>query len=341
MINIHPLDEYFNTCIYKMTKETLRSSSSEFFGVGTNLQNQPDNLRRIYVPTKGKKFLQCDQSGAEALIVAYLCKAGKFRELFINGIKPHVFVALHNFVSVWKIKCKDIDIDKFINTPIAQLKHVAGWKELDTLIKSSDSWAAHERYYFIAKQQCHSLNYNAGADAFRLNVLDKSRGAIVIDKHGGEQAVMGYHGLFPEIRSDFHRMVDRQLEETKVLYNLQGYPRQFTRILTESARKEAYAHIPQSTVGCITHIAITRMYDYICKEKRDWDILNNCHDSMLVQAPIDEELECAKKMKEFMEQELTSPRGEKFNMRSEVATGFNWSKWKEGKNEDGLREIKL
>ena len=66
-------------------------------GTGTNLQNPTKAICKIYEPDEGKIFCQADQAGAEALIVAYLCKPGPFRNLFLQGIKPHVFVALHNF----------------------------------------------------------------------------------------------------------------------------------------------------------------------------------------------------------------------------------------------------
>ena len=79
-------------------------------GWGENLQNKEKGMRNMYIPDDGKIFVQVDQSGAEALIVAYLCRNANFRKLFINGIKPHVFVALHIFNNVWKQKLREIVI---------------------------------------------------------------------------------------------------------------------------------------------------------------------------------------------------------------------------------------
>src|SRR3977135_515890 len=94
-----------NSCIWKLAgTDTFRLASScimmNFMTKeerGTNLQNIPHGMRKIYIPDEGKILVQVDQSGAEALIVAYLCEPGLFRDLFLNGIKPHTYVAMHVF----------------------------------------------------------------------------------------------------------------------------------------------------------------------------------------------------------------------------------------------------
>jgi len=54
---------------------------------------------------------------------------------------------------------------------------------------------------------------------------------------------------------------------------------------------------------------------------------------------VGEEIECCKKLKECMEQELISSNGEKFRMRSEAQVGRNWGPYKQDKNPEGLKEI--
>lgn len=313
---------------------------------GTNLQNIEKSARAMYIPDPGKVFVQVDQSGAEALIVAYLCRAGNFRDLFLHGVKPHVFVGLHNFKQQWKDYYSATgldtvpDIDELCNLPIVLLKKHRDFKEVDRLIKSSDNWPAAQRYYYIAKMICHASNYGMRAGAFQLNVLEKSRGKIALSKKEAENYLTTYHTLFPEIH-EWHRDVERQLNETRILYNLFGYPRQFFYPSTnpqDNLLKEAYAQCPQSTVGCITHIAFTRMYEHIDANRLKWDLLANTHDSYLLQVPIGEETTCAPVAQEFMNQELTSPRGEKFRMKSEAQYGYNWAP-QSTKNERGLREF--
>lgn len=356
---------YRSTTVYKQATDTYRASSVQLFDIfGQNLQNIPDEIRRIYIADDGKDLVQCDQAGAEAKAVAYLCKPGRYRDLFIHNVKPHVYVALIVFLDKWKIKCKDIDIDKFVSTPIGELKDLTGWKELDNLIKESDKWEPSQRYYFIAKMIVHASSYGMRAPTFQLNVLEKSRGIVVLTKQQCEYFLSTFHSLFPEIH-DWHRSVDRQIEETKVLFNLQGYPRFFTRPLRDN--KEAYAYIPQSTIGCITHIEITNEQAYIetcnrnapalfigklpepviycldtygSSSKKGWDVLGNCHDSSLSQAPWDESMTLARVKKYLMEQTLVTPRGESFIMKAEVGIGKNWGKHKDD-NLDGMQEVKI
>ena len=68
------------------------SSSSHPFGIGSNLQNIDDWIRRIFVPDPGHVFFNCDQQGAEARVVGYI--AGD--EAYIKAIESgdvHTMVA--------------------------------------------------------------------------------------------------------------------------------------------------------------------------------------------------------------------------------------------------------
>lgn len=352
-----------STTIYKLGgTETLRASSAAFLEIfGGNLQNISDEMRRLFWADEGYKLVQVDQSGAEALIVAYLCTHGKFRDLFLNNVKPHVFVAMNMFLDIWIKKCHDLDVVSFANTPIPELKTREGWKTLDALIKESDKWKPQERYYYIAKMICHASNYGIRGNAFRLNVIEKSKGKIVLTKQQADTYLAKYHALFPEIQR-WHREVEQQLQLTGVLYNLQGFPRVNTGKLDDYNMKDWYAFAPQSTVGLITHKEITNEQTFInvCNNKtpvkklngevdealqrfgligKRWTLLNNCHDSSLTQVPDGEERECAAVKRFFMQQNLVNFRGEKFQMKSEAAVGRNWGKYKKDKNEEGMKEL--
>lgn len=343
-----------NTCLYDNAGTiTFRRASrgitlnfAEGVVAGCNLQNIEKSMRALYVPDEGKIFVQVDQSGAEALIVSYLCRDGNFRSLFLNKVKPHVFVALHLFSDIWQQKINEtagdikLNIKELLESPIPELQNHPFWSEVDKLIKSSDNWRAEERYYYVSKQVCHSSNYGIRPTAFQLNTLEKSKGKIVLSKQQAEKYLLFYHSLFPEI-NEWHREIQKQLEETKMLFNLFGYPRYFSGEIDERSIKEAYAFVPQSTVGCITAKAYTRLQNFIEEHNLSWDLLADTHDSYLCQCPIGEKLECAKIMKAFMEQDLVSPRGEPFKMKSEVAAGFNWAPYKKDKNPEGLQEIKI
>lgn len=310
---------------------------------GDNLQNVEKSLRKVYIPDNGYKFLQEDQSGAEALIVAYLCRAGNFRDLFLYKIKPHCFVGLHVFKNEWKRELRDspINIDSLCDCSIQTLTSHPDWKHVDRLIRSSDNWPAEKRFYYIAKQICHSSNYGVTPPMFQLNTLEKSRGKIVISKEAATEYLSIYHSLFPEIH-EWHRDIERQLEATRTLYNLFGHPRFFWYAQKEPPKevlKKAYAFVPQSTVGCITRAAFIDMQEFIETHDVDWHLLQDNHDSILMQIPEADELIAAKQLQVFINREFTGVDGTKFSMRSEAQSGWNWSSYDEKKNPQGLREL--
>lgn len=144
------------TCAYVITgTKTFRLSSRKLLGVwGTNTQNWNKKTRRLIVAPSGYSLVQVDQAGAEALIVAYIAPHGKFRDLFLNGIKSHTYVAAHLFQDVWEAELGE-SIDDILHAPISQVRAQKRWPELEKLIKKSDDNPPSRRYYYLAKQTCH------------------------------------------------------------------------------------------------------------------------------------------------------------------------------------------
>lgn len=320
-----------DTCGWKLDgAETMRASSSKLLGIwGGNRQNVSDDLRRHRIADPGKVLIQRDQSGAEALIVSRLTYPGKFRSVFDAGIKIHSYLAMIVNQNIWEDLLK-MELRDYISSPIPDLMKLPRAKELFKLIKSSDDWEPSRRYYFINKKLCHQSNYGGSANRFALSVVTESEGQVKITLKEAERLLNCYHNLFPEIKM-WHRDIEREYECHHMLYNLFGFPWKIDKPKTDSLLRKLYAFKPQSTVGVITHRAITAMQDYIEENKKDWDLLNNCHDSMLWQCPEDKEeiRESILVSEKFMNQELVSPRGEKFTMKSEAAIGYNWGHHKE------------
>ena len=343
-------------------------------GWGGNLQNLEHSLQEVFHPTgfspslkekciywldkqdasvfteeelfKLRVFCNTDQSGAEALIVAYDAELADYRKLFIYGVKPHVYVAMKLFEDVWHQEAVSHGVNIpgdiiaiLCKTPIEDLKKNPYWKELDRLIKSSDNWPTSKRYYYFGKQTCHSANYGIGENTFIMNVLEKSGGKVVLTRDQGKFFLNTYRTLFPEIPDRCAR-VERQVRYTGILYNMFGHP----FIITDkqySNMKNYYAWGPQSTVGEITRTAVCDMQDHIESNNLRWDFLNDKHDSFMHQCPITEVIDCAKKQQEFINQEFTSPiDGVKFRMRSETKIGFNWGEQSEH-NLLGLRTLEI
>lgn len=345
--SIHPRA----TCQFKLDAETYRLRSSQIFYVGRNMQNWEKGSRRVIVADGWTEelnekciafvlsnyedfslftdeeldylriFLQCDQAGAEALIVAYLCRAGKFRDLFLNGIKPHVYIGLA-FPHHWEEQHPYIhEIRKL---PIKDIKNHPNWSALKDAIAGSDNNPPATRYYYHYKQTCHSANYGIKENTFQMNMLEKSGGKVVLSTKQAGAYLEGYRTEFPEIPGWNREVQEAVKKAPHMLWSLHGFPREFVNI-KESDMKDVIAWIPQCTVGCITHIAYTNLQDYIEDYQKRWDLLNNSHDSYCNQVSLREIRDCGKKMTEFMNQDLMSPRGEPFRMKSELQIGFNWA----------------
>ncbi len=307
-------------------------------GSGTNMQNWDKDVRYLVIPSEGKILGQSDQSGAEAKIVAYLCRKGNFRALFDNNIKPHVYVAMQLFQDQWKSSCEGVS--RLCCLKIQDLKQDPEFKPLEKLIKESDNWPPSKRYYYMAKQVCHAANYKIGKNEFVSNTLKKSEGAIVLKPETAQEFLDFYYKLFPEIL-EWHRAIENQVRTTMLLKNLFGHPRKFTGLFRPDLLKKALAFIPQSTVGMITNIAIVELQERIDNgELPGLDLLQNGHDSILWQCYIGDEKDMAVEVAKHLNRKLLSPRGEPFSMSSEVAVGYNWKPASE-KNPEGLKEIKL
>lgn len=283
-------------------------------------------MRRLYIPDEGKVFCQPDQDGAEARIVAYLCEKGKYRELFDNDIKVHSFVSLHMFYDKWVKEDSTLDYESLRSTSIKELHSHPQWKAFNKLAKTSDTWPAQKRYYYLAKQTSHSANYGIKGPTFQMNVLEKSGGKIALSRKEADFFLCFYRQLFPEIPK-WNYETARILHSTKILFNLFGHPRLFTgREISSSFDQEGYAFVPQSTVGELTHMAFRDVQLYIEENHKNWDLLVNTHDGLLAQLPQEEQEEFTTVVTNAFGRELTSPRGEKFRMKIEIKTnGKDWS----------------
>lgn len=318
------------TDTYRLASRSLLSSK-DLEGYGTNLQNwNKDRTRYLVVPPPGKRLVQVDQAGAEALIVAWLCKPGRFRQLFKHGIKPHVFVALHLFKHVWKSVFDPGTVERMCCAEPEDLIKIEGWKELERIIKDSDKNPPSTRYYYHAKQTCHSANYDIKAPTFILGVLEKSDGQVALSLKEGTRFLGVYRDLFSEIPAR-NRAVMERVRATRILFNRFGFPRTFTRPLqTDHDFKTCYAFDPQSTVGTITNIAATEIQSSLdTGDYNGFELLQNNHDSLLASADPGDENRVAKILQTHLNRRMLNDDGEEFFMKSEASVGDNWRDMKE------------
>ena len=309
-------------------------------GFGGNFQNWNKKIRKLIVADRGKILLQADQASAEALVVAFLCRKGNLRTLMEEKIKPHVFVALKLFVPQWStVWGNKTVIEELANLSPACLKAHKHFKEVEKLIKSSDDWPPNERYYYMGKKTCHSANYDIKAKRFCTSILVDSGGAITLPITEGERFLRTYkHDIFPEIL-DYYEETKALVKRDRRLDNLVGDSRYFFGQFDESYAKQWYAFRPQSTVGQITNIAIANLQEQLDNGEHEWlDILQNGHDSILVQVDEDKVSEGATLLSSILSRDLVSPTGVEFRMGVEVSVGHNWAP-KSSENPEGLTSL--
>lgn len=127
---------------------SFRLASSQLFDLGINSQNYDKESADIYEAPPGWSFFQRDQAGAEALVVAYEAKAGRYRALFENKLKPHTYVALHLFLDKFR---KAHPRDRYWLRTAPELQALPEWAELSHYIQKKSKFE-----YDIGKRTGHA-----------------------------------------------------------------------------------------------------------------------------------------------------------------------------------------
>jgi len=193
------------------TRSGRLSSRQTIKGTGTNLQNIPEGVRRMFIAQPGQVFVYRDYSQAEARIVAYLAQCEKLIRLFEDPTRDvHVENARRIF--------SRIDISK------------------------------EQRY--LAKRVVHASNYGLGPDhlAEVINEDTKTTG-VSIETNDARKLIEAYFYLYPEIKEIFWKGIEREICHSRTLNTPFGRKRQFFGRWDDKLLREAYSYIPQSTVG--------------------------------------------------------------------------------------------
>jgi uracil-DNA glycosylase family 4 len=266
------------------TRTGRLSSRASIYGSGTNLQNQPDEIRRMFIPDDGKIFVYRDYSQAEARVVAYYAEEQALIDLFED---PNRDVHKENAARIFRKN-------------IADVTH-------------------NERY--LAKRVIHASNY--GMLAPRLYDVvnqDAATTGVRITISQARQLLDAYFMLYPKVREVFWKDVENELRATRTLTTPFGRKRIFFGRWEDKFLKEAYAFKPQSTIGDLCCKALVNMH----RTKNDtWDILVNVHDSILVQCPVDDASIVAKWMKEQMDIPFEI-KGKRVYVPTDCKVGYNW-----------------
>lgn len=272
------------------------SSSSDAFDAGTNLQNQTEKLRRIYVADPGKKFASFDLKTGESFAVGIICK-------------------LLNLGSGYLEACAGGDL----HTTACKLV----WPSLGWTGNSKEDRRIAERPFYrhfsfrdMAKRGGHGTNYY-GTPWTMAKHLKVERELI-------EEFQRQYFRAFPEIKA-WHTWVAQELQTSAVLTTLMGRRRTFFgRVRDDTTLREAIAFEPQSCIADFTNQWLLRVH----RDVSECELLLQVHDSLLVQFNDDPVVErtVIKKVQECARQ-ITMGRGtDVITIPTDASTGWNWGK---------------
>lgn len=281
------------------------SSRSAYDDTGNNFQNQPDEIRQMYVADPGYVLIQRDYSQAELWIVAH--RSGE--------------VAMIEALADPTRNIHKENAARIFNKPI------------ELISKDSEE-------YFLVKRVGHGSNYGIGDDtmAETINEFYEATGIRVTPQQCAKLRAL-YFMLYPGIVSNYWRQVTEELRRTRRLVNSFGYPRTFHGRWDEKLKRTAYAYDPQSTVGILGRLAIIACFFDIevAIPELGAQFLGQVHDSIVMQAPIKSVVAVAKAMERVMAVPITI-NGRTFTIPSDCAVGLNWGKASKD-NPNGLMDL--
>lgn len=274
--------------------ETGRATSSKTpRKTGGNIQNIPRaslfdcSIKNLFLADEGYTFVQFDQSAAEAVIVAYLADCVKLIELIETGTDQHAYTA-----------------SMALGIDMAQLK--------------LDNPKEFKRVRQSMKYVSHGGNYDMGPKTVVETAL-KDDFLFTVDE--AARLLEARHDIFPEIRNNFHKMIQDELLRTRTLTNPFGRRLRFSGILNEHTFRQGYAFIPQSTVPHLSNL----MWRWVTRKSGfDAFVSQQGHDSLLIQVRDSQVEAFIKAFKEEASKIVIPIHHYKVVMKWDCAVGKRW-----------------
>ena len=259
--------------------ETGRSSCSKTIDdIGLDLQNVPESLRGMFVPSQGKIFLIYDLWQAEAYCVAIFANCLPFLNRLTKGEK------MYKMVASWITGKEESDVDD-INRPGGE--------------------------YFLAKRTTHAADYGLGPNLFATLIKKPVKEAKLILER--------FHAFAPEIRM-WHMEIQNELQRTRKLTNPLGRVRIFRARYGEDMFREAYAGLPQGTIGDCLHQAMVKLEYSLPK---DAIIVQEGFDSLVIEC-YPEQREEVKGLADMAFDKTMFWKGTTFKVPYEMKEGDRW-----------------
>ncbi len=236
------------------------------------------DIRSMFIPDKGKVFIQADSSQAEARVVAVLSKDWDLLKAFDR-------VDIHRRTAglIFGYSSNLILTDGFI-------------KVIDELAKDGD-----ER--FTGKMVRHATNYDMKKNRLMTEfntAAQKAGKSVSISEWKAGVMLDLMHSASPKIKGVFHYEIQQALLETRCLIDPFGGIRIFNGRMDDSLFGEGYANIPQRTVAHLVQGAALKV-DEELNGDLEFMWLSENHDSLLMQVPENNWQPYARLLKKYME----------------------------------------
>lgn len=246
---------------------------------------------------KHKKILcEVDLAKAEAHVVAFLTQDANMIEAFESGIDVHSF----NASKIFNVSIEEV---------IQQAK--SGMEQRKTM-----------RY--MGKKVVHASNYNMGPGTFSDQLAVEE---VFMSQSDCKQLLLNYQDRFPGLKR-WHKSIEDEVKQSRVLYNLFGRPRRFLGIMNGSLFRNAYSYKPQSTVAELLNRGTIKMSNdkRLGQDLYDIDLLTTVHDSDVFQFPVDQAknlLTILQIIDDHMRHTFTH-LGKSFTIGLDAMIGFRW-----------------
>jgi uracil-DNA glycosylase family 4 len=292
-----------------------RASRKNFLGYGTNGQNIPkhsdlgEKFRGVFKARPGKIFVACDQMSAEDWLVQGIIADVSGDMTGINELRASVLpggISRHQILA-----------SKIFGLP------------LDQCDKSTMN-------YYLGKKTRHACHYDMRENKM---AAEFAKEGFAIPPKMCAQFQGAFHNAEPNIRGVFHKWVQEQVKKYRCLTTPLGRSRVFHGLRPYGDNgevfREAYAQIPQSTVGDNTGLAV--LY---CEDTEPGFVLKEDHDAILGEADdsIESVLKAVDLLKRAFKRTLRFQNGFELEIPIEFEIGYTLKGLKKcPSNETGLR----
>ena len=226
------------------------SSSTDIFDEGGNIQNLPPSFEQFILADEGYVLYSVDLDQAEDRIVSYIAPEPLKKQAYETGKDTHRLTASLIF-----------------GIPYEKVSDEPGSSSLGNGLYSQRFWG---------KKCNYSFNYGIGYKKFALQCELQEKEAKFLQQR--------YYQIYPGIKQYHSWVIQHAQKNNRIIRNLYGRGRLFLGMWDDDLFREMYSFIPQSTVADkINRDGLL----FIWNNLREVDILNQVHDEIVFQLPLE------------------------------------------------------